>query len=301
MAKASLTSLNQSNTGNANPEDSVLDSEPSAETALVPRQAQPLEQAKPAVDFEAISGGALQGEFDSDDMTNPQIRIVSGSSKLKQSFAEGTVVINEDELIPPPPVQRKGQESTPPPTFRFVPISIVKKFRQNLTQEEIDNEQLPQIVGSKEEAMMIDPNATFKWINKVKPSWSPLGIVTMLIEEPEGNGSPEFCVDIEGEDSRFCVAQYYAGGGAYRLAVKNISNTATRALYVPVLGADGKVERDSQGVPIRKMCLHRNYWTFHVQLVPSGQYMVFQPKVLLCREETSPEVRLHCERVLSTE
>jgi hypothetical protein len=47
------------------------------------------------------TGGQLQGGFDASDIKMPALKIVQGSSQLKEDFHEGTVVIGENLLLNP--------------------------------------------------------------------------------------------------------------------------------------------------------------------------------------------------------
>ncbi len=256
-------------------------------TATVPQryQAQP-----PALSVE--SGGQLQGGFDRSDIKMPLIKVVQGSSTLKEEFREGDVVFGENLLLESPPT--KGGE---PQQFRFIPFMLKKQYRQNLTQEEIDDGEMPAIVDTLDEVHAL--GGTTQWMGKTKPSWGPLGTVSMLIEQPEGNEDPQFSLEFDGNN--FAVAQYIAGGSAYTHCPKVILNNALTMLLEPMMDPQsGKPLLTPSGQPRKRPVLYRAFWTFHVTRVRVRDFLIFQPRVKLLQNElASKDIRGYCEGLLS--
>ncbi len=257
--------------------------------------------AKPAGpgQFEAVSGGALIGDFNAKDIKFPQLKIVQGSSVLKERFLEGTVVFGDDGLADTPPLPKPGSDvAPPPPTFRFIPVVIRKAYRQNLSDAEVKAGNMPQIVDTLAEVEA--QGGTTQWIGKTKPSWSECAQCMFVLERPAtgvGAEHPGFPVEI-GEKF-YAAAAYAAGGAAWRHVAQLITNTALTSLLVPRVDGEGKLVRDAKNRPIKDVCVHRNFWQFSVKRVKAGEHLVFQPRVILLKEETNPELRDYCAQLLN--
>jgi hypothetical protein len=248
----------------------------------------------PANQHPAMSDGTdgqLQGGFDSSDIKMPAIKVVQGSSPLKEEFHEGTVVLGENLLLEPPPLK-----DGPLNKFRFVPFMMKKQYRQNLSQEEMDDGDMPAIVDSIEEVHAA--GGTTQWMGRQKPSWGPLGTVTMLVEQPEGSDDPMFSLELDGKN--FAVASYMAGGSAYTHCPKTILNNALSMLLEPMLDASGKPVLTKTGQPRKRPVLYRAFWTFHITRVKVRDFLIFQPRCkLLLNELVGPEARRYCEDLLA--
>lgn len=240
------------------------------------------------------TGGQLVGGFDQSDIKTPMVKVVQGSTPLKEEFLEGTVVLNEVLLLEPPPLK----EDKPIHQFRFIPFSLRKQFRQNLTDEEQKAGEMPAIVDSIEEVHEL--GGTTQWIGKQKPSWSPLGHVSMLIEQPEDNDDPQF--NLQFGDKSYAIATYMAGGSAYTHCPKVILNNALSMLLEPVIDpATQKPVLGPTGLPKKKPVLYKCYWTFHVVRQKVRDFLIFQPRVkLLSNEPVDPEIRAFLEERLQT-
>ena len=78
------------------------------------------------------ASSGIVGDWDASDIKFPTLKIVQGSGARSQSFNLGTLLLGDEELLPPPDLKSPKPEHT----FRFVPVTLEKQFRENLTQDE---------------------------------------------------------------------------------------------------------------------------------------------------------------------
>lgn len=225
--------------------------------------------------FVEESGGGLEGEFDQSDLKLPQLKIVNGSGELSQKFNQGTLLYSDEKIWNPPDLD-KGAKN---PTLIFVPVTIKKQWRENLTPEEVEDGNMPRMVNSRAEAEALTGEGTTQWVGGEKPRWSPSARCVFLLQAPEGCEHPAFCNHLDGKD--WALAVYYAGGMGYNESAKQIFNAAQISLK-----------------EAGKIMLHKKLWTWQVVKKTGGKFTVFVPQVRLTKEETGAEVRELCNRVL---
>jgi hypothetical protein len=237
-----------------------------------------------AIAFEADSG--IQGDWDSGDIKLPALRIVQGSGELSQRFTVGTVILGEEQVLPSPDLRNPR----PDDIFRFVPVSITKQFKENLSQEEMQGGAMARYVSSIEEVEAL--GGTTQWIGNQRPTWSPSARVVMLVERPEsgpGSEHPGFVIELGGR--LYAPAIYYAAGTSYAATAKLIFNAALTVLTVPVKDEAGNVVKGPNGVVKRAPLLAKNFWSWRTGRKAAGDFTVWCPEVRLLRDETSDDIR----------
>ncbi len=218
--------------------------------------------------YHNASDGGLEGDFDSEDIKLPQLKIVNGSGALSRLYNQGTLLY-ADEVLWTTPDPKPGSIN---PTMRFVPVKLTKQWRENLTQAEMDDGEMSRNVSTRQEAERL--GGATRWINDEKPRWEPSARCIFLLEEPEGSSHPAFNTVLDGKNYAPCV--YYASGGGYRASAKQMFNAAQIALKDKATG---------------KIIMFKKFWTWQVGKSSGGKYVVFVPVVRLLREETGPELR----------
>lgn len=223
--------------------------------------------------------GAISGEFDRSDVKLPQFKIVNGSGELAQKFNQGALIF-ADERVWIPPGLSAGNKN---PILHFVPLTLKKQFRENLTPEEVDEGLMPRVVGTKDEAR--EMGGTTEWVKNedgtsTKPRWSPSGTCVLLIQEPEyqdreeDDRHPGFSFTLDGKN--WAVGIYYCSGTAYPEFITPIYNNSFTNLR-------------EQG----RVVLHKRLWTLQVVKKKSRKatFSVFVPQIRLLRKDTGPELR----------
>lgn len=234
--------------------------------------------------FDADSG--LSGDWDSGDIKLPALRIVQGSGELSQKFNVGSVILGEELLLPSPDLRNPR----PDDIFRFVPISITKQFKENLSQEEIQGGAMARYVSSIEEVQAL--GGTTQWVGEKRPSWSPSARMVVLVEQPAtgpGAEHPGFVIELSGK--LYAPAIYYTAGTAYSATAKLIFNAALTVLTVPVLDEAGNVVKGPNGVVKRAPLLAKNFWSWRTGRKAAGEFTVWCPEIRLLRDETSDDIR----------
>lgn len=216
--------------------------------------------------YEESSGGGLEGDFDADDIKLPQIKIVNGSGPLSQQYNQGTLLYADEELWGVPDLKPGAKN----PVLFFVPVKIVKQFRENLSPDEVEDGMMPRIVSSREEAESL--GGSTRWIGQEKPKWSPSAKCILLLREPEGTQHPAFTQILDGHN--YAPAVYYCSGTAYNEFAKQIFNAAQLTLR-----ENGRIN------------LSKRFWTWQVVKKQAGKFSIFVPAVRLTKEETGTEVR----------
>jgi len=217
---------------------------------------------------------------------------VQGSGQLSQTYNSGTLILGDEELLPPPDLKNPKPEHT----FRFVPVSLEKQFRENLSQEEAASGAMPRIVNSLAEVEAL--GGTTQWIGDQKPSWGPSARILLLVERPEnvpGSGSdhPGFVLELAGK--LYAPAVYYAAGSSWTNFAKPLFNAALTSLMVPERDAEGNPVKTATGVIRRQPYLPKSFWTWRTIKKPAGDFVVFAPEVRLHREETGDDIRQFVE------
>ncbi len=225
--------------------------------------------------YEEESDGGIEGDFDSGDVKLPQLKIVNGSGPLSQQYGRGTLLY-ADEVLFEAPTWRPGETR---PSLRFVPIKITKQYREKLTPEEMDQDLMPRVVNSREEAIRLGKpddweGGITEWIDKSPPRWQASARCLFLLEEPFESQHPGFTSIADGRNYAACV--YYAGGMAYGQSAKQIFNTANLSLRSAV---------------DKKIYLPKRFWTWSVISKAAGKFAVAVPSIKLTKEETGPELR----------
>lgn len=215
--------------------------------------------------------------FDEGDIRLPRLTIVNGNGKMSESYSQGDLVFGEEIIYASPRANEKA-------LLRFIPLSISKQWRVNLTQEEQSAGVQSEVFASKEAALEFDPDGTFAWIGRQKPRFSPSAKCILILEKPEGVEHLGFTFEIDGKT--YAPAVYYAGGGAFNDFVLPIFNGRKFACLETV-----------DGVP-NTIVTWKKFWTIEVVKVKAGEYMVFRPKIKLTNDVTVGEVRTLCEQVI---
>lgn len=262
--------------------------EPAPSNAVVPRP--PAGFAVATRTSYGTDGSGLEGDWGTEDLRFPQLKVVQGSGQLSAQFDNGSVIYADNLLFAPASVVAGANN----PLLYFVPISVKKQWRENLSKEEQETGALPRVVDSVDEVEALGGSTL--WIGNQKPGWGPSARCLFLLERPEGVDHPNFTVDLDGR--QYGVAVYYAGGTAFNNSAKVIFNTGLTSLQVPVTDDAGVPQKDAQGRVQKRTMLYKNYWTIQWVRKQSGEYMVWQPQVrILAKEETGSEVRQYIESI----
>lgn len=236
----------------------------------------------------------VEGDWGSDDLKFPQLKLVQGSGPLSTQFDNGTIIYGDLELLPPPSVKADAKN----PLIRFVPISLTKQFREKLTEDQIQAGEMPRVVNSIAEVE--DLGGTTRWVGNSMPDnyWEPSARCMFLLELPEGSDHPGFVLELDGKV--WAVAVYYAAGGAFRESARIIFNTALTSLLVPVLDDAGQPQKSERGQIVKKVMLWKNVWTLEFKKKQAGNFTPWRPIVkLLSKDLTGPDVRGYCEQLVS--
>jgi hypothetical protein len=239
----------------------------------------------------AASSGIV-GEWDSGDVKFPALKIVQGSGQLSQQFNSGTLILGDEELLPPPDLKNPKPEHT----FRFVPVTLEKQFRENLSQEEAASGAMPRVVSSLAEVEAL--GGTTQWIGDQKPSWGPSARILLLVERPEnlpgsGTDHPGFVLELGGK--LYAPAVYYAAGTSWTNFAKPLFNAALTSLMIPERDEAGNIVKTPTGVIRRQPYLPKSFWAWRTVKKAAGDYVVFAPEVRLHKEETGDELRQFVE------
>lgn len=237
----------------------------------------------------------FEGEWGKEDLKFPQLKLVQGSGPLSQRFNNGTIIFDDEKLLPAPNVE----EGADNPLITFVPLIITKQYREKLSQEDIDDGALPRIANSIAEVE--DLGGVTRYINNERPDnyWEPSSRCVFLIERPDHEAAADhqgFNEVFDGKE--FAVAVYYAAGAAFTACPKVIYNTYRKSLFMPVLGADQKPLLQD-GRIVKRPCIYKNYWSLGFAKVKAGKFNPWRPYVRLQnKNETGPEVREYCAQLL---
>jgi hypothetical protein len=182
---------------------------------------------------------------------------------MSQKYKTGQVVLGEEVLLNDPDPNAKPNPFLP--TMRFIPISLVKRWRENVSQEEYQAGKTPEILDT--EAEVEERGGTTQWIGRgpsaIRPSWSPSVTCLLLLEKPANSEHPNFAIDINGKSYAPCV--FYATGTGFTYFAKNIFNAQLSLQIV--------VGQDAQNRPLKKTYVPKRVWTWEtkkVQLAPTG-------------------------------
>jgi hypothetical protein len=249
--------------------------------AVVPASSADVPVTRTMSALPASSG--LVGEWDQSDIRFPALKIVQGSGLLSQQYNVGTLLLGDDELLPPPDLKTPKPEHT----FRFVPVSIEKQYRENLSQEQSAAGAIPRIVLSLAEVEAL--GGSTQRIGDQKPSWSASARVMLLAEQPAGSQHPGFVLEFDGK--LYAPAIYYASGSGYTALAKPLFNAALTTLTVVERDEAGNPAKGSTGIVRRLPYLPKCFWAMKVVRKPFGDFSVFAPEIRLTREETSAELR----------
>lgn len=275
------------------PLENLVGGEPATETTSPTAQTEALatRSASAVATRGQYATEGFEGDFGSEDLKFPQVKVVQGSGKLSAMFDEGTIIYADQELVAPP---SKKEGAPAPAPLIIVPLHIKKQWRENLSKEAQESGEMPRVVNSIEEVENLGGNTV--WVDGQKPSWSPSARCMFLIEQPAGSDHPGFAVELDGK--AYAVAIYYAGGMSYNATAKVLFNTALTSLFVPVMDGD-KPAVDSKGRAIKRPLLYKNFWSITWTKKPTGNYMTYQPTMRLLKAETGPELRAYAEALTS--
>jgi hypothetical protein len=201
------------------------------------------------------------GEFDEKDIRVPQFRIVNGSGKMSQKYNQGAVVFADEVLFKTPDLTEGAKN----PTLRFIPVTIQKQLRENLSQEEIAQEIMPRTVNTVAEALRL--GGSTKWgPNGERPRWSPSGRCVLLLEQPEGSKHSAFQgFTLDGKE--YAPAVYYCGGMAYNAFVQTIHSR----------------------LALSNAPVHRYVWQLQIVRGKGTQFAVWVPQLQMLRENPGPD------------
>lgn len=247
-----------------------------SETAVAVRQSQ-----LPAEYSAQSDPGGLSGEWGAEDIKLPRMVVVNGSGPLSNEYAQGTVLLADNQLLGPPDLKDKTKN----PVVRFVPVDIFPQYRENLSQEERDNEVIPRVVNTRAQAMSLGKpedweGGVMDYVGSNKPRWQRSGRVVLLIEEPAGTEHPGFSLILDGKN--WAPAVYYASGTAWP-GIKQIYNTS--------LGFRNGTDP--------KPYLPLKVWTFQIFKKSFTSFGVFMPAYTLTKELTGGELREHIKTMVS--
>lgn len=236
----------------------------------------------------------FEGDWGKEDLKFPQLKLVQGSGPLSQRFNNGTIIFDDEKLLPAPNVE----EGADNPLITFVPLIITKQYREKLSQEDIDDGALPRIASGIAEVEEL--GGTTRYVNNERPDnyWEPSSRCIFLIERPNHDAAadhPGFNEVFDGKE--FAVAVYYAAGAAFTACPKVIYNTYRKSLFMPILGADQK-PLVVDGRIQKRPCIYKNYWSLGFAKVKAGKFNPWRPYVRLQKTETGPEVREYCANLL---
>lgn len=231
------------------------------------------------------SDGAISGPIDRSDFKTPQLKIVQGSGKLSQKFNQGALIFMDLQIFAPPDPDKPG------PPIQFIPVSVQKYFRENLSKEDQDAAKAagldlqPRSAFTTEDVQKLGGTLDFSVDGagkRVKPTWAPAARCVVLIERPEGCEHPGFvqALEIEGKERFFAPAIMFVNGGQYRAFVK------------PIIDATNFILCEGTGVA-RKIVLEKRVWKLQVVKEKSGDNMVFNPKVTMLPEMTNADLRAY--------
>lgn len=263
----------------ASPEDAATQDAPPQQQAVARRA--PADVAMTRDTGPAVAG--VSGEWDENDFKFPGLKIVAGSGPLSAKFNSGSLVYADEEILAPPNLMKPD----PAHAIRFIPIHLVKQYRENISNEEYQAGKMANIVSTKEEVRLA--GGTTEWIDGLRPSYSPCATVYMLIERPEGCDHAGFSLVLD--DKEYALAVYYASGTGYNYSARQLYNTALTSLLQPVLDAEGNEVKDNRGLVQRRPYLPKCVWTFRAVKRKSGDFDVWGPQLQLLREDSGPQVR----------
>lgn len=239
------------------------------------------------------AAGGLEGDWGSEDLRFPQLKVVQGKGQLAAQFDDGTVIY-ADQILFPPASLTPGVVN---PLLYFVPISIKKQWREKLSQDQVKAGEVPRTADTVEEVEEL--GGTTQWIGNQQPSWGPSARCLLLLEQPEGSDHPNFSTLLDGRN--YGVAVYYSAGAAFNNFSKIIFNTGLTSLQVPIVDEAGQPILDAQNRIQKRTMLYKNYWTVQWQKKKSGEFLVWTPSTrILGAEVTGPEVRQYIETLLNS-
>jgi len=271
-------------------------------TALVPVTPTAVAPSEPnddgSIHFADDEFGVLKGDWTSDDIAVPNLRIVAGSGKLVEQFQSGSTIF-ADEVLLAPPDPRKPENNK---SFYWAPITMTKSFRKVISQEDHARGLRPRFASSAAEVQSM--GGTSMWIGNTRPSWDPTAAVSVIIRKPEWLDHPGFGIDVgdvtdDGKPVLYALGIYYAAGTAFRKTVTLINSQARQTLKVPLRGADGKPKlHPVTNRPMMAIMLHRNWWSWSTTTEPAGKFTVTVPVVTMKSEQTSEGLRAFISEIL---
>lgn len=240
--------------------------------------------------YSTVSDGGFGGEWSKDDLKFPNLKIIQGSGPLSNLFKTGQVILGDEVVLNDPDPNGK-----PPfiPTMQFIPISLIKRWRENISKEEYAAGKFPRVVDTESEVEEL--GGTTQWIGRgpgaQRPSWSPSVTCLLLVERPEGSQHPNFAIELNGKFYAPCV--YYATGTGFTYFAKPVFN-AQLSLQI-------EVGKDEKGRPIKKTYVPKNVWTWETKKVKAGDNFVFAPVVRMTPQQTTDEVRTFLKEITVTD
>jgi hypothetical protein len=233
------------------------------------------------------SGGAITGPVDRTDFKTPQVKIVQGSGPLSQKFNQGTLIFMDQVIFGPPDPQKPG------PPINFIPVALQKYFRENLERDPVTKKvpidpttgepMQPRNANTAQDVKDLGGTTEFTVSSegkRLKPSWAPAARCVVILERPEGCTHEGFtiAINIGGKDRYFAPAIIFVNGGQYR------------SFFKPIIDATNFILCEGTG-PSRKIILEKRVWKLQVVKELSGENMVFNPRVEMLPEASSPELR----------
>jgi hypothetical protein len=224
-------------------------------------------------------GDGTEGEWDQGDIKLPIMKIVNGSGPLSKTYNQGTLLYADEELWGPP----SPKAGEPRPMMRFVPIKLVKMFKENLTEDEQDEGIMPRIVRTRDEALKLTPGEHVGYVNNEKGRWSPIAQCFVLLEEPAGSEHTGFSFQLDGKN--YAPAVFWATGMAYTAFARTIFNAGRMQLKDHTTG---------------RAMYYKRFW--EMRITKGGKkFVVFVPEIKLTKEETGAEIRQFAQDLLGNQ
>lgn len=218
------------------------------------------DQSLPVVSFDkdSLPGPAgyvedIVGDFGAGDLKLPILRIVQGQGSAVLGVPPGTVVLDNEPIMPSPLSLGKGAS---PQALRLIPLKMVKKFRERVTDPNL----IPRVVNTQEEVTAAGGRLT--WDNNEPPTWQPMVMLAALVAKPATQeaaaASHLFTVYAGGEEMAF--VRIYLRGQQYKTA---------QGMYATAISL-ATAHKDKAAASISGY-----WWTFTPQQVKVQSYVVW--------------------------
>ena len=239
--------------------------------------------------IEDTSDGAVTGDWSTSDVRMPRIVLVNGNGELSRTFTQGTLILNETEILPTP----KLQAPDPKHFLRFAPILLEKSFQEKLSDEQFKAGIRARTASTIDEVTRL--GGTLRKIGDSPATWEAVARCVLLIEQNEFTKDNAFFALAVG-DKQYALVQYYARGWAWSTFASTIFSCIPTILTEPMVVNGTPVRDESTGRLKKKTVLHRLWWTWRTEK-SKGDYPQFIPKVVVSRDQTDAAVREFIEQL----